>query len=313
MLEVCFGDSVKGALIVAQNCGSEIGGAISVITGPKGLFSYFAKRKALKEYKKRKLQLQKKAVMLGGKREDVVGISFGLSEGDIKAPITLEGCPRKEYVCSMAAFDRHQEHPNAEQAVHSFWGSCIEDLEKLKAASGKVRIWLDRTPDAQCGLLFVADLLKDSETEISVVELPETVQREDGCIIEYRGWGDVEPELFGTFLNREKNLTKAEVSELAQQWKKRKEENAPLRVFENGAVISTDESYYDDRIRCEFPTEACRTANLIGNALAKQKIPTGDVFIAKRIQHFIKSGELVVTDDTQDGFYGTIVSRAGKR
>lgn len=309
MLEVCFCDSVRGSLMHAQNCNNCIGGAVSFITGSKGIFSYFEKRRALKEYKKRKLVLQKQAVSLGGRREDIVSISFGLSEGDIKAPITIDSCPRKDYISSIFAFDRHDEHENMEQTISSVWNNCIEDLEKLKSSPEKVRIWLDRTPDAQCGLLFVADLLKNSEREIHIIELPERIRREDHCIVEYRGWGDVEPELFGTFLDGERILTKAEIMKLSQQWEKLKEENAPLRVVENGAVISTDESYYDNLIRCEFPKDTCKVAHIIGNTLGKHMVLTGDVFIAKRIQHFIHAGELVVMDNSDDRFYGTVVSR----
>lgn len=315
MLEVCFNDSVKGALIVAQNCKNITGGAISIITvsDSKGIFSYFEKRKAMKKYRKRQAELQKQAVSLGGKKEDVVGISFGLSEGDIKAPITLERCPRKEYVSSLLAFDPYNEGEDIEASINDFWNSCIEDLGKLKASPEEIRIWLDRTPDAQCGLLFVADLLKNSETEIHIVELPEKIQRDDNCIVEPRGWGDAEPELFGTFLDRERTLTKAEINKLSQQWEKLTEENSPLRVLENGVIISTDESYYDNLIRREFPKGTCKVANIIGNALAKQKILTGDVFIAKRIRHFINTGELTVTDSANDGFYRTAVRCTASR
>ena len=256
--------------------------------------------------------MQKRAVPLGGKREDIIGVSFGLSEGDIKAPIASEGCPRKDHVCSVFSFGRYGEHEDMERSIDDFWRACMEDLEKLKGAPEKVRIWLDHTPDAQCGLLFAADLLENSETEIHIVELPERIRRDDNCVIEYRGWGEVEPELFGTFLACERILTKSEVHGLSQQWQKLREENAPLRVLENGVVISAGESYYDNLIREEFPREACKIANIIGNALGRQKIPTGDVFIAKRLQYFIHTGELTVTGSTNDGFYGTIVSRAGK-
>lgn len=310
MLEVCFSDSVKGSLTLAQNCNNIIGGAVSVLTNSKGVCSYFEKRKALKRYRKRKQELQKQAVSLGGKREDIVGISFGLSEGDIKAPISFEDCPRKDYIHSTFSFDRYDELEGIEQSINDFWSSCIDDLKKLKSNPEKIRIWLDRTPDAQCGLLFVADLLKNSETEIHIVELPEKIQREDNCIVEYRGWGDVESELFGTFLDRERTLTKAEIIKLSQQWEKLKKENSPLRVIEKGVIISADESYYDSQIKCEFPKDTCKIANIIGNALAKQKILTGGVFIAKRIKHFINAGELVVIDSSNDRFYGTVVSCA---
>lgn len=278
MLEVCFNDSVKGALALAQNCRNDvIGSAMCVIP-------------------------------LSGKRDDIVGVSLGLSEGDIKSPICLEDCPRKEYIRAMFSFDRYNEQEDIEAVINEFWTNCMSDLQKLKSNPPQIRVWLDFTPDAQCGLLFLADLLKDRKTEIHVVELPQKIKRKDNCSVEYRGWGEVEPLLFGTFLDKEKVLTENEVKDLADKWQLLKDENSLLRVIKNASVISADINYYDDLIRKEFPKETCKIVRIIGGALGKQKIPTGDVFIAKRIQHFIKNGELVALDKTDEGFYSTIVT-----
>ena len=309
MLEVCFSDSVKGALKVAQHCEGMISGAtsIGVISDKKRLFSFWAKRKALKEYKKRQKELQRQAVSLGGNREDIVGISFGLSEGNIQTPICFKSCPRKDYFYSLFSFNRYNEQENVEDSINEFWSGCIKDLEKLNSNPEKIRVWSDNTPDSQCGLLFVADLLRDSKTEIHIVTLPSKIKRADNSIIEYRAWGEVAPQSFGTFLEGERALTELEIKDLSNQWQLLKNENAPLRVVENGVVVSADESYYDDLIRQEFPNDTCKIGHIIENALGKQKILTGDVFIAKRIQHFIDMGELVVFGKTNDEFYSTIV------
>lgn len=116
--------------------------------------------------------------------------------------------------------------------------------------------------------------------------------------------------MFGTFLDRESVLTKGEVVTLADRWQRLKEENAPLRVVRDGCVISAEVNFYDDRIRREFPQGACKVAHIIG-ALGRQKIPVGDVFIAKRIRHFIETGELVLSDKASGSFYGATVTRAG--
>lgn len=165
MLEVCFNPSVKGSLAFAQRCKkNRIGGAIGIITDKTCIFSFFTKRKALKEYRKRQLQLQQNAISLGGTKEDIAGISFGLSEGDIQSVICLEECPRKAHIRSGFCFEKHNEEENREASLNDFWTACVKDLQKLQSNPPKIRIWLDSTPDAQCGLLFVADLLKESKT-----------------------------------------------------------------------------------------------------------------------------------------------------
>lgn len=308
MLEVCFSDSAKGALAFAQHCEDNvIGGAVGLITNKKGLSCFFAKRKALKEYREKQKKPQRRGISIEGRREDIAGISFGLSEGDIQSPISLEDCPRKDYIRDILSFAGYDEQEDIEKYVNEFWRNCIDDWEKLKANPKKIRIWLDHTPDARCGLLFAADLLKNSKTEIHLVELPERIKREDQYMVEYRGWGEVDPQLYGTCLAREKILTEKEITELSNQWQLLKIENAPLRVVEHDVVISADECYYDDLIKKEFPQNTCKVAEIIGNALGKQKILTGDVFIAKRIQQFIKSGELVIVNNEYDRFYNAVV------
>ena len=266
MLEVCFNDSVKIALTLAQS-GS-----------------------------------------LDGGRKDIAGISFGLSEGNIKSPIVFQDCPRKEYVYSIFSFRRYNNHEDMDDSFDEFWQHSIEDLEKLKANPEKIRIWIDHTPDAQCGLLFVANLLKNSDSEIHIVELPKKIKRDAHCEIEYHGWDEVEPKLFESFLNRERILNYQEIEDLSNRWQILKSENAPLRVVENDMVISADISYYDDLIREVFPKDTCKIANIIGRVLCMQKVLTGDIFIAKRIQNFIDNGELTVMCDTKNGFYSTSVS-----
>ena len=310
MLEVCFGDSAKGTLMLAQHCGGDvIAESVGVVTNARGLRAVWEKQKALREYKKRRAELKKLAVPLGGRREDVVSVSLGLSEGDIRSPITPGECPRKACVRDWLAFSRYGEKIDLEAEVDAFWDGCLADLRKLQAAPANVRVWLDATPDARCGLLFLAGLYREGGTELHVIELPRQVRRPDDCLVEYRGWAEVEPERFGTFLSRERVLPPDEVCALAGRWQALQAENAPLRVVEQGRVVSAGLDYYDDLIRQAIPDEPCQTAQIIGTALGKQKVPTGDQFIAKRLLHFIDAGELAVVQPGAEGFYSTVVQR----
>lgn len=318
MLEVCFGDSVKSSLAAAQNCGQVCGSADAVFTGVKGLSAFFAKRNAVKAFRNRQRELQKAAVSLGGRQEDIGSISFALSEGDIQAPISHLDCPRRKYLFERYCFSltaRCETLDKEKQMVcfQNQWKCWITDLDKLQAGPDSIRIWLDYSPDSQCGLRFVAHLLRDGDTEIHTVDLPDRILSGDNCIVSYSSWCEVEPELFGTFLNREKVLTEAEILELSRQWEKLTEENAPLRVVEDGAVRSAQECYYDDWIRQEFPKDACKIAIVIGNALGKHRLPVGDIFVAERIQHFLQSGELELCSSGKGGFYHALVRIPSKR
>ena len=311
MLEVCFSDAVKGALLMAQHCGGRRpGGAVSVITDRRGPLASLAKLREIRRYRKRQAALQRQAVPLGGRREDVVGLSFGLSEGDIRAPIAAGDCPRRAYLWEQFSFDRYGEREDLGASFRKFWDGALADLRKLEGCPQAVRVWLDDTPDARCGLLFLAERLAPADSDVHVVELPKRVAQGAHEAVEYRGWGEVEPQLFGTFLDRERALTGAELDSLAGRWRRLQEENAPLRVVRDGAIVSADIDYYDDRIRSCFPEAPCKVAQIIGEALGRQKILTGDVFVAQRVRHFLETGELVVVGSGETDFYRTTVARA---
>lgn len=308
MLEVCFSDSVKGALAMAQHGGRDgSGGAFAVLTDQKGLRGFLVKQKARREFQKREAELQKIAVPLGGSREDLVGLSFGLSQGDIQAPLTPGDCPRKDCLRQMFALDRYGEGDLRDGAAE-LWDACMADLQKLDPPPAAVRVWVDDLPDSRCGLLFLADLLDGRGTAFHVVELPAKITGPDGVTVEYRGWAEVEYQRYGTFLDQERVLPADEVAQLAERWRQLKGENAPLRVVEQGKVVSAGLDYYDEKIRAEFPAEPCQVAELIGRAL--QGIPMGDAFVADRVRHFLESGELVLTEETPGaGFYAATVAR----
>lgn len=302
MLEVCFNESVKGSLIFAQPCADDAaGGAARFMTGPKEAVP--------EKYTKKPKALRGQAVPSGEGRQEIAGIFWGLSEGDIRSPLCLDDCPRKALIRSVPAFDGHHAKADTEAVIHDFWANCLNDLEKLKSNPPQIRVWLDCTPDAQCGLLFLADLLKGSRTEMHVVELPSQRAGEGHRPAEYRSWSEVAPQLYGTFLQHEKVLAEKAIGDLAARWELLKAENSPLRVVKNGLVTSAEISYYDDFIRREFPKDTCTAAHIIGRALGRQKIPTGDAFIADRIKAFIRSGELKIVSGENGEFYQTVVKR----
>lgn len=311
MLDVCFGDSMKGALCIAQNLGAELGGATSITVIGPGKLNFFQRHKALKRAKEERRRLQAEAVPLDGNPEDVVGISFDFSLGDIAAPLKAEGCPRKEVLFQWLAADPWGEQHQWEESAQQFWQNCLADLEKLKtrAAQGEpMRLWADATPACACGVLFVAHLLKESASPLSLVVLPQTYRRPDGAAVEYSAWGEVEPERLGGFVKNAVLLTDKARLELAEQWDTLLRENAPLRAVKNGRVVSAEMDYYDDLIRREYPRQPCRVGELIGNVLAKQRPGVGDWLLAQRIRALIAQGELKVLQKDSERFYNTQIA-----
>lgn len=312
MLDVCFSDSMKGALRYAQHCGNTLGGATAIGVIGQGKLHWWQRRKALKKAQAERRELEKQAISLGGTSEDVLGLSFNFSCGDIAAPLDLEECPRKQFVFQWLTADTWEKLDEMQDSSKRFWQDCLADLEKLKTRASKgepVRIWADATPSSACGLLFTADLLRDSNCQITIVPLPYQYKRPDGVIIEYCGWAEVVPELFGSFLNEAIVLSKECLTSLAEQWRNLQNENAPLRVVKGETVVSANEDYYDELIRQEYPKDSCRVAELIGNVLGRHCPGISDWLIAQRIRMLISNNELQVCQDDPVHFYNTVITR----
>ena len=93
MIDLCFSDSVKGALRCAQHDGI-IGGAISIAVIGES-------HENEKELYEQQIRRTKNVQSLGGDPKDVLGLSWGLSIGDIAAPLSPI-CLRRELSLSVA-------------------------------------------------------------------------------------------------------------------------------------------------------------------------------------------------------------------
>lgn len=247
------------------------------------------------------------SVPLRGSPEDIACLPLGLSEGDICSPILGGDCPRKR--CLRAILSCGQLVQEAgDAALDALWADCTRALQRLAAAPPSLRVWVD-TPDARCGLLFLADLLQERDVEVRLVELPQKALWNGYCTVQYRRWSEVAPTQFRALLAEERVLAGGELRDLAGRWQLLRQENAPLRVVQDGAVVSAAVHYYDDLIQAEFPQGACKVAELIGRVLAIHQLPLDDGFLARRIAHFIQSGELVLLHKTEQGFYDAAIAR----
>lgn len=315
MIDLCFSQSVKGSLRIAQHR-NRIGGGKSVIgviyadgdTPPteEEQAAYLEKARAEQAWR------QSRAVPLDGSFEDVLALPLGLDRGDIAAPIE-EDCPRQALIRKWIITDTLGTPEEAENHARQHWEGCLRDLEALnrRAAAEPVRIWVDNTPGCRCGLLFAASILtKIKSAEVTMIPIPEWAERYDGTIIQYTGWGEVHPEEFGLYLDRAVPLSQSVLRLLAHEWRQLQEENAPLRAYVNGRVMSVGEDFYDHLIRREIPAaDSIKVAEVIGNVLGRQKPGIGDGILADRIRWMLSTGELRMVEENDEMFYRSIIER----
>lgn len=302
MLELCFSQSARGGLRCAQHCGGGGRKVFGVIVGRDDGRPATRKeiRQAQKQAQQKREALDREAIPLGGTAADVLGLSLGLDMGDIREPL---GEARRELL--------RRWYDGNDEAADQDWQETLESADRLRACGtgDAVRIWVDHTPSSACGLLHAASILEKTGAAVSVVPLPRW--REEGkAVVSYRGWGEVEPELFGHFLSREEPVPPRILGVMASRWRELQRENAPLRAVVNGRVRSVGEDFYDGLIRKHIPEGQTKIALIIGDVLGWEKPGIGDIWLVERIRWMLSAGELRMVREDKEMFYSSVVERA---
>ena len=159
MIQLCFGDSVKGTLTCAPHIGNTIGGATAVVISTdkpldtplqkaafavyRTLAAPFYKRRAQKQEARRRAEV----VPVDYESNDVIALLGDLNEGPIAGNLMSEA--RKEVVRAWLCFSPHGDTAGTDADVEPYWQACQKDLQTLltRAHTGEpVRIWYDHTP-----------------------------------------------------------------------------------------------------------------------------------------------------------------------
>lgn len=306
MLELCFNESAKGGLCIAQHCG-EKGGRAVLATGTVTIQREERKetpraaevRRQAETRFRHVMEARKAPVSLGGRPSDVLSLPLALSVGDIREPLAEGGFQQK----LLRRWD--------ERGARRQWREAMDAVERLRAckAGEHIRVWVDQTPDCLCGLLFAAGLLARTEARVSAVFLPPWRAMPDGTVVRYTGWCEMAPEEFGGFLPLERPLEPNVLRMLAARWRTLREENAPLRAVVNGRVRSVGADFYDDMIRGALPEGRRKVASLIGEVLGWERPGVGDSLLADRIRVLLERGEYRVVREDPEMFYGSVIEK----
>lgn len=305
MIQLCFGDSIKGSLKCAPHMGNTVGCATAVVLSSskpletplqkaafavyRTLATPFYKRRAQKEQTRRLAE----AVPVDYEPNDVLALIANLNEGPIAGDLMSDA--RKEEVRTWLCFSPHGDAPADEAEVEHYWQACQNDLQALftRAGAGEpVRLWYDHTPGSLCGLYAAAALLETVPCAITVIEAPEIETK--GKVTRRCTLGERGPGEMGGLLPYERPLSEKERHALAAHWQELQKENAPLRAVVDGELRSVPQDFYDAAIWAKVPQGQFVTAQLIGTVLVQCNLGIGDQLIYRRIAHFIKEGRLQI-------------------
>lgn len=303
MIELCFSNAVKGCLRVAQHCGAGGAGAVGLIYGAaEGTPPSDVEYAVVLDRARRAAEMRsRRAVSLGGQPSDVLTLSLGLDQGDLREPL---GEARRALLRSWYEDD---------ESVERVWQQNVHAAARLTACGKEepVRIWADHTPHSACGLLHAAGILKETVAPVTLMLPPPWQVREDGMIEVYdQGWGEVCPEEFGRFLHLERPLPPQVLKMLSSRWERLQRENAPLRAVINGQVCSVEESFYDALLRKHLPTEETTIGAVIANVLVQEHPGIGDVWLAGRLRRMLADGELRMIREDRTRYYRSVIVKS---
>lgn len=293
MLEVLFSDSAAGSMKYGMNHGAEIGGAISIIATDETGHSLPPKEIARlqREAEEKERRRWAEAVPLESDVRDILPFSLWLSIG----PIDEEGIgPGRE-----ATLNRLLSiYPQGQQTAAEILTTARRQLHTLltRASKEPVRLWVDHTPDAACGLRWVLAQLRPlgfENLDLRVVELPAQAPHEEGGLI-LRNLGELHPSEWGRLARDACALPAAQAAALVTQWQTLQAQNAPLRAVLNGVLVSADEDLYDPYLRWVMDDleDTFQEAYLIGRTLGLFPLGFGDAWLAMRVEQWIADGRL---------------------
>ncbi len=297
MLEIAFNESAAGALKFAKSMkpGERLSGAVAVFGG------------TVKERREAKKPRVWAGADMKGCSADVAQLMLMLDIGDI-SDMDSGMNKRKELLETLFS-----DFPGVPYAIWETDMTGMKRLEEAKQTLEPVRMWIcSGNPAELCGLCFVCHLMSDARTPLSVVRIPEQMEK-DGCVVNYSGIGDVDAEMLGELAEYEKPIIETLRGVYADIWNSLVSENAPLRAVINGRLMGVPEDFYDFALRANIPEGEFIVARLIGKTLGKTP-GVGDRWLYMRIQNMLRSGELTLVRAASDDHpYSGMVKRTVKQ
>lgn len=296
MLEVVFSDSAAGTMAVAIGHKGYLGGATSVIiTNDDGTITQEEIEKFQRQAEERERFGWENSVPLEGNRKNIINLPLALSVGKITE--TGIGLERESALSLLMSIHPSTASDIVAELLDTSRKSYATLLEQIQNGVS-IRVWVGREPDDVCGLYWLMEQLRPiglEKLDVTLVELPKWETRADGSIIQYNGWGEVEPYHLGRMALQGKKLPTNHLRSLANRWKELQQENSLLRAAINGKLVSVPDTLYDTFILQELSTleDEFKEGILVGQVLGKYQLGIGDGWIALRVEHFIRDGLLV--------------------
>ena len=190
----------------------------------------------------------------------------------------------------MAFFEReYPELGGSEWLAESheeFWGALNEE-------TGERLIWL--VPNCSSELTaYLAYLDRFADVPAQVIR-PSDYFEPHPVYGPYLSLGSMNPEQLAEAFDAAPRRSIEEDHELFGRWRELVEENAMLRVLQDGALVSAPISYFDRFILAAAPSDWTRSIKVVGNALSAafdEQVPVNSDLLFSRLAALVGSGQL---------------------
>jgi hypothetical protein len=276
MIELAFGESSGGALKLAKTMkhAESMFGPVCVTGG--------AEKERLDAMKPRKWP----GMPMEGGPEDVEALTLALDIGDI-SDMDTGMIARKKVLDDLFA-----DFPGVSDGIWNTDQHALMRVREAKSTMEPIRMWVcTGDPVEMCGMYFIRHLMADAQTPLSVVRVPQQIEKGDSIVF-YRSTGEIAADELGAFARHEEPIGKMLRGAYSAIWNDLALENAPLRAIVNGIVVGVPDDFYDFSLRANMPDGEFRVVLLIGKTL--NRLPgVSDRWLFLRTQAMINSGELI--------------------
>jgi len=183
----------------------------------------------------------------------------------------------------------------------------VDDLERLLhvgnelAKNEDARIWLWTAPwpadicTYHWSLQYVGKYL-GRLFMVNIAGLP--FLDENNKVFFPKSIGDIQPRELVKAKRLARAVNAAELEVDGFEWRRLVDENAGVRTHEGGKrIVSKGEEHYDNQLISFCSHQYQKASKVVGQALSKFNIPTGDVYLGWRLRKMADSGRLELQGD----------------
>ncbi|MDD6237253.1 MAG: DUF1835 domain-containing protein [Clostridiales bacterium] len=173
----------------------------------------------------------------------------------------------------------------------------------------KVVIWYSNTAAEYCGYLYVLWLLNDSPVEVQTVCCSRTLKRGENRFRTYASTKDIAPEEFIRFLPYLTTLSKTDLQSQARVWEKLMQENGDLRIWQDYAIRTEKNNFYDGVIQKYITAQKRTIENVMSDLQYKEQIVLTGGFMVSRIREMASQGMISYLENPENAYLDLVSLR----